>query len=97
MFYEFSQMARDLGHRGWRLEEDNNRFYLSKFDERYNEDEFRFYVKSINNKLHIVHKEKLKSSTIPMVIRDSNQYYKIAKKLCSAFEMHHLEALKNIS
>lgn len=97
MFYEFSKMSKELGHRGWRLEEDDRRFYLSKFDERYNEDEFRFYVKSINNKLHIVHKEKLKASEHPMPIRDSNQYYKIAKILCSEFEKNHSNLLTNIS
>ena len=90
-------MARELGYRGWRLEEEENRYYLSKFDERYNEDEFRFYVKSINQKLHIVHKEKWKSSDKPMAVRESNQYYKTAKKLCAIFEEKHNNLLKNIS
>lgn len=97
LFYEFSRMARELGHRGWRLEEEGNRFYISKFDERYNEDEFRFYVKSINSKIHIVHKEKLKASDRPMPIRENNQYFKIAKILCHEFEKKYVQHLKNIS
>lgn len=91
-------MARALGHRGWRLEEEDNRFYLSKFDERYNEHEFRFYVKGINQKLHIVHKEKIKSlEEEPLAVRDNNKYYKTAKTLCTAFEEKHKHLLINIS
>lgn len=97
MFSEFSRMARQLGHRGWRLEEENRTFYLSKFHERYNEEEFRFYIKNINNKLHIVNKTHIKSPEETVGIKENNKYYKTAKTLMTSFETIHQRLLVNIS
>jgi hypothetical protein len=44
MFLEFRRIFKETGARGWQIDRDEQGFYLSKFDDNLNDDQFRFYL-----------------------------------------------------
>ena len=53
MFKEFREIVKNGGLRGWRLEKEGEELYFSKFDDRFNDDEFRFFLENSNGNILI--------------------------------------------
>lgn len=85
MYRSFSKATRDKGLRGWRLELMNNQKYISKFDDRFNDDEYRFFINYDENnqkKPYISKMEKYKTNSDKiMKVKPNNEYVKIAESL----------------
>jgi hypothetical protein len=84
MFRDFRTLLRKKEYRGWRLEEDGaGDFYLSKFDDRFNDDEFRFHLHISETDVNIVKMTKIKSYRKIMKVKEDNEYLQRAIKICS--------------
>jgi hypothetical protein len=86
MYYNFRKLIKETGSRGWRLESDNDRFYLSKFEEMFNDNEIRVYISFEETGITIERVERIKSysKTVEMKI-ENNKYYNKAKELCDLY------------
>lgn len=88
MFREFRELIKKNGVRGWRLEDENGVFYLSKFDDRFNDDEFRFFLSIEENNIHIKKMQKIKSYKKIMNVNAQHEYTKQAESFCH--QMNHI-------
>lgn len=86
MIYQFRMIIRQENARGWRLEEEGERFYLSKFEENYNENEIRFYLKVENGDPYIEEGVRIRKydKKIPFNV-EKNKYAKVAETLCCKY------------
>lgn len=82
MFKEFREIVKNEGLRGWRLEKEEEEFYFSKFDDRFNDDEFRFFLQVSENTIHIKRMQKIKSYKKIMNVSPTHEYTKVAESLC---------------
>lgn len=82
MFKEFREIVKNEGLRGWRLEKEGDEFYFSKFDDRFNDDEFRFFLQTSDDNIHIKRMQKIKSYKKLMNVNANHEYAKIAEQLC---------------
>lgn len=81
MFSYFKEAMRNLGYRGWRLEDDDGVFYISKFDDRFNDDEYRFYLEIDENAWTISNSAKLKSDQKIVRVLSANPYLHTANEI----------------
>lgn len=87
MFRNFRNIVKSHGFRGWRLEMENNEIYISKFDERYNDDEFRFYIEKKDGEIHIYKMKRHKTNNDKIMSVDQKNPYAInARKICQLLE-----------
>lgn len=76
-------------YRGWRILIDHSGnssiYYLSKFDDDYNEDEYRFFLREDNNLLKITRSFKIKSYDEPkdLLNKHKNKNYAVAEQIIS--------------
>lgn len=87
MFREFRMVLKEKEFRGWRLEEEDDHYYLSKFDDRFNDDEFRFYLEFSDEDIHISKMLKIKSYRKVMKVDSQNIYLQQALQLCEKFHI----------
>jgi len=90
MFLMFRKIIKESNARGWSLQQEKEEFFLSKFDETLNDDEYRIYVKEKNNEIEVTRTEKLKhntktNTTKTMSVSDEHKHVKKAKELCSLY------------
>lgn len=83
MYMDFKKIVKEQGLRGWRLQEENDVFYFSKFDDRFNDDEFRFYLNVRNDVVNIKKMQKVKSYKKIMKVNPNNTYIPEAELLCA--------------
>lgn len=63
MFLDFRRVFSEQGARGWQIDRDEQGFYLSKFDDNLNDDQFRFYLaERADRSVEIVESVRRKSS-----------------------------------
>lgn len=86
MFREFKEVTKSEGLRGWRLEREKGDFYISKFDDHLNDDEYRFYLEKTDENIHIKKMQRVKSYKKVTKIDEKNNYSKIAMHLCSLLD-----------
>lgn len=86
MFRDFRDVLKEPEFRGWRLEEEDTHYYLSKFDDRFNDDEFRFYIEISESDIHISRMLKIKSYRKIMKVDLKNIYLQQAEKICTKFK-----------
>jgi hypothetical protein len=82
MIYQFRNIVKELGLRGWRWERHKDEIYLSKFDERYNDDEFRFYLNIKNKLIGISRMEKIKQYQKTTKVSPRHPFIEQAERLC---------------
>ena len=82
MFKEFRELVKKEGLRGWRLEKEGEEFYFSKFDDRLNDDEFRFFLELSEATIHIKRMQKIKSYHKLMKVNPSHPYVQQAEAIC---------------
>jgi hypothetical protein len=86
MYAQFQKVIKNAGFRGWRLDEDEGRLYLSKFEEMFNDNEIRIFVEVTPTKINIVGGTKIKNySKIGRLDLEKNPYVKEAKHICEAY------------
>lgn len=91
MHREFIALTKTKPFRGWQLEREERGWYLSKFDEDLNDDEYRFFI-DVNreNAIYIRQMEKIKSYGKIMKIKKTNIHYIKAFELCSLMSRNPL-------
>lgn len=90
MFLMFRKIIKESNARGWSLQQEKEEFFLSKFDELLNDDEYRIYLKERNNQIEITRTEKLKhntktNTTKTMAVKEEHKHVKKAKELCQLY------------
>lgn len=60
MFLEFRKIIKSTNSRGWSLQKENDQFYLSKFDDGLNDDEYRIFISQTENGVEITYADKVK-------------------------------------
>lgn len=100
MFREFYLLMKQQRKRGWRLEGTLNSLYLSKFCEKYNYDEYRFYLQLDDDGFSISHSKLIKgydkqgsslNKNEPAPVRSSHRYAQQADHivtLMNTFSLH---------
>lgn len=83
MFREFKLLFAQKGFRGWRLEDEDGLYYLSKFDDHFNDDEYRFYITMDGENIHIKKMNKIKSYHKIMKVKPQHEYIRLAEFLCT--------------
>jgi len=92
MFFDFRKIIKSTNSRGWSLQKENDTYYLSKFDDGLNDDEFRFFILETENGLEISHMDKVKHShkhSNPKILAVKNEH-PLAKKAQDLVDMHPL-------
>lgn len=87
MYYHVRRKIRDLGYRGWLLLEEGDQFHLSKFDERFNEDEYRFYIEEKKGSFSVVYCEKIKGCQKSVKVQKQNPYLHKANEICQKLSL----------
>lgn len=85
MFREFRNIIKQTNSRGWRLESEGEKLFLSKFDDTYNDDEFRFYVEEKNGVLEIIRAEKIRNYKKVVSVSTSHRFFLKAHELCLCY------------
>lgn len=83
MFKEFREIVKKESLRGWRLEKEGEELYFSKFDDRFNDDEFRFFLTVSGENVQIKRMQKIKSYKKVMNVSPQHEYTKQAEALCT--------------
>lgn len=60
MFLHFKKIIKMHNARGWSLQKSGDRYYLSKFDNGINDDEYRIFLEQTPDSVIVTHAEKLK-------------------------------------
>lgn len=89
MYYSFRSVIKDINARGWRLENDDGRYYLSKFEEQFNDNEIRVFIEFNENEIVVKRcmKYKWKEEGVKIVKMKSkdNPYLIKAHEICKAY------------
>ncbi|GAB6426006.1 hypothetical protein bcgnr5378_29370 [Bacillus cereus] len=98
MFREFYLLMKRHRHRGWRLEGTIDSMHLSKFCEKYNHDEYRFYIIWDGAQFVISHEERIKNYETIVAIRNSHKYMQQAHEIVSLMNenLSHGHALARV-
>lgn len=85
MFLDFRKVFKEEGARGWQVDQDGEGFYLSKYDDDLNDDEFRFYIGEEHGVLTLLVGVRRKSSGRVNPLRDNHPSFDQAASLIDAF------------
>lgn len=92
MYIEFKQIIKSMDARGWSLQKDKETFYLSKFDNGINDDEYKVFIEKTEDGIIIKKAEKIRINnrsgsmkTIPV-----NLDHKIVLKAKEIIDQHPL-------
>ncbi|WP_027724621.1 hypothetical protein [Tuberibacillus calidus] len=97
MFYYLRKSLLTPEFRGWRLEREEGQYYLSKFDEQFNDDEYRFYIKINGSHIEITGSEKIKNYKKSIKVRKNNPYFKKAYEVIAFLSNYIEHSLKQTS
>jgi len=93
MFYQFRDVIKENGARGWRLEEENRQFFLSKFDDTFNDNEIRIFVTFDDEGVHMEKAIKIKNYQKEIELDSSHKYVKKAEELCQLYNQKVLKPI----
>lgn len=96
---KFKKITKEMmGLRGWSLEiEDDKKWYLSKFSDEENDNEYRFYFFIKEDGLHIVRRVKIVRYRHKEAIKTNDYHYITAKKILDTYwDLYKNIHLKNI-
>lgn len=90
VYYQFRNIIKETKSRGWRLEtNEEERIYLSKFEELFNDNEIRVYISIDQDGVHIDEMIKIKSDGTVSNIKENNKYVKKALEICDLYWEKH--------
>lgn len=87
MFYQFRDVIKGNDARGWRLEKEDEQFFLSKFDDAFNDNEIRVYIDFKPEGIHIKKSVKIKNYSKIIELDATNKYVQKAIELCQSYDL----------
>lgn len=96
MFNEFRKFVKRHNLRGWRLLSHDNQLYLQKYCDKYNLEEYRFYIKLLDGQFNLTHGIRYKSDDFSCPVSKKNTYLSTAKMICELMNQE-IPAYKNAS
>lgn len=89
MFMQFRQVFQEQSARGWQIDRDDAGFYLSKFDDNLNDDQFRFYLlQKQDGAVEILHGIRRKSSGRTKGLKKDHPSFHQAARLVTTYNRH---------
>lgn len=82
MFNDFRKFVKRHNLRGWRLLSHDNQLYLQKYCDKYNLEEYRFFLKVLDGEFNLTHGVRFKSDDTSNPVAKKNTYFKSAKNIC---------------